>query len=61
MQAGGAILIDLNSGLYYSLNQTGTWLWENLDGRRTTLPGSCDGGEILDLVVRTTPEKAAWW
>lgn len=32
--AGEAILIDLNTGSYYSLNETGTWLWENLDGRR---------------------------
>lgn len=33
--AGEAIVIDLNSGSYFSLNETGTWLWENLDGRRT--------------------------
>lgn len=33
--AGEAILIDLNTGSYYSLNETGTWLWENLDGRRS--------------------------
>lgn len=32
--AGEAIVIDLNSGSYYSLNETGTWLWENLDGQR---------------------------
>lgn len=32
--AGEAILIDLNSGSYYSLNETGTWLWEHLDGQR---------------------------
>ena len=32
--AGEAIVIDLNTGSYYSLNETGTWLWENLDGRR---------------------------
>ena len=33
--AGEAIVIDLNTGSYYSLNETGTWLWENLDGQRT--------------------------
>ena len=33
--AGEAILIDLNTGSYYSLNETGTWLWEHLDGKRT--------------------------
>ena len=32
--AGEAIVIDLNTGSYYSLNETGTWLWENLDGQR---------------------------
>ena len=30
-----AILIDLNSGSYYSLNDTGTMFWELIDGRRT--------------------------
>ena len=33
--AGEAIVIDLNTGSYYSLNETGTWLWEHLDGKRT--------------------------
>jgi hypothetical protein len=32
--AGEAIVIDLNTGSYYSLNETGTWLWEHLDGQR---------------------------
>ena len=32
--AGEAIVIDLNTGSYYSLNETGTWLWENVDGQR---------------------------
>ena len=30
-----AILIDLNTGSYYSLNDTGTAFWELLDGQRT--------------------------
>jgi len=30
-----AILINLNSGSYYSLNDTGTMFWELLDGQRT--------------------------
>jgi hypothetical protein len=30
-----AILINLNTGTYYSLNDTGTMFWELLDGRRT--------------------------
>ena len=30
-----AILIDLNTGSYYSLNDTGVMFWELLDGQRT--------------------------
>ncbi len=30
-----AILIDTDSGDYYSLNDTGTMFWELLDGQRT--------------------------
>ena len=30
-----AVLINLNTGAYYSLNDTGTMFWELLDGRRT--------------------------
>jgi hypothetical protein len=30
-----AILINLTTGAYYSLNDTGTMFWELMDGRRT--------------------------
>lgn len=30
-----AILIDLTTGAYYSLNDTGTMFWELIDGQRT--------------------------
>lgn len=30
-----AIIINLNTGSYYSLNHTGTRFWELLDGQRT--------------------------
>jgi hypothetical protein len=30
-----AILINLNTGAYYSLNDTGTLFWELLDGARS--------------------------
>jgi hypothetical protein len=30
-----AILINLNTGSYYSLNDTGTMFWELLDGQRS--------------------------
>ena len=54
--AGEAILIDLNSGSYYSLNETGTWLWEHLDGKRTVgelateLAVACDIPDQVDMV-----------
>ena len=30
-----AILINLNTGAYYSLNETGAMFWQLLDGQRT--------------------------
>ncbi len=30
-----AVVINLNNGSYYSLNDTGTIFWELLDGQRT--------------------------
>ncbi len=30
-----AVLINLNTGAYYSLNDTGTMFWELLDGERS--------------------------
>ena len=37
--AGEAILIHLQSGVYYSLNEVGTAFWNLLDGQRTI--GDC--------------------
>lgn len=33
--ANEAILIDINTGTYFSLNEIGTEFWEMLDGRQT--------------------------
>ncbi|MBI1801785.1 MAG: PqqD family protein [Chloroflexi bacterium] len=33
--AGEAILIHLKTGVYYSLNEIGTFFWNQLDGERT--------------------------
>lgn len=69
--AGEAILIDLNTGSYYSLNETGTWLWEHLDGTRTIgelameLAIACDipdqaemvQGDLLELVSNLAQER----
>lgn len=32
---GEAIIINIDTGAYYSLNDTGTMFWELLDGQRT--------------------------
>ena len=69
--AGEAILIDLNTGSYYSLNETGTWLWEHLDGKRTVgelatelaiacnIPDQVDAiqGDVIELLTDLTREK----
>lgn len=36
-----AVIINLNAGTYVSLNETGSFLWERLDGQ-TTLTGIAD-------------------
>ena len=33
--ADEAILIDINTGIYFSLNEVGTEFWEMLDGQQT--------------------------
>ena len=69
--AGEAILIDLNTGSYYSLNETGTWLWEHLDGKRTVgelaaelaavcnIPDQVDAikSDVIELLTDLTREK----
>ena len=69
--AGEAILIDLNTGSYYSLNETGTWLWEHLDGKHTVgelaaelaavcnIPDQVDAikGDVIELLTDLTREK----
>lgn len=47
--AGEAIVIDLNSGQYYSLNESGTWLWEHLDGRCTVAELAQELAEFCDI------------
>ena len=69
--AGEAILIDLNTGSYYSLNETGTWLWEHIDGKLTVgelaaelaavcnIPDQVDAikGDVIELLTDLTREK----
>ena len=42
--ADEAILIHLNSGVYYSLNEVGTSFWNLMDGQRTI-------GECADVIA----------
>ena len=42
--ADEAILIHLNTGVYYSLNEVGTSFWNMLDGQRTI-------GECADAIA----------
>jgi len=52
--AGEAIVIDLNTGSYFSLNETGTWLWEHLDGQRSVAELARELAEVCGV-----PEQAA--
>lgn len=52
---GEAVLLDLNTGIYFSLNPVGGYIWSLLDGQRTVR-------DIVDLVVAeydVDPETAA--
>lgn len=49
--ADEAILIDMQSGTYYSLNETGTLFWEALDGRKSL-------GDIASEIAAIYNEKA---
>lgn len=69
--AGEAIVIDINTGQYYSLNESGAWLWEHLDGRRTVaqvaqelaefcaIPDQVEmvQGDLLELLTDLAREK----
>ena len=63
--AGEAILIDLNTGSYYSLNETGTWLWEHLDGKHTIdelaadLAVACDIPDQVSMVQQDLNDLVA--
>ena len=51
---GEAVLLDLNTGVYYSLNMIGSLIWERLDGAITV-------SELVRLLTEeydVTPERA---
>lgn len=63
--AGEAIIIDIQTGQYYSLNDSGTWLWEQLDGQRSVaqlareLAVFCDIPDQADMVQADLLELVA--
>jgi len=46
-----AILVNLNTGSYYSLNDTGTLFWELIDGRRTLADCAVEVAKAYDVGV----------
>jgi hypothetical protein len=42
---GKCLLLHLGSGIYYTLDEVGRFIWESLDGKKPL-------GEILDEIVR---------
>ena len=47
-----AILINLNTGEYFSLNDTGTMFWELIDGQRTI----ADCARLIAKAYEVEPE-----
>jgi alanyl-tRNA synthetase len=50
--AGEAILIDMNTGTYFSLNEVGTTFWENLDGSKSLV-------QLSEEIAATYSRKSA--
>jgi hypothetical protein len=69
--AGEAIIIDIHTGQYYSLNESGAWLWEHLDGQRSVadlaqelaafcaIPDQADmvQADLLELLAHLAQER----
>jgi len=53
--AGEAIVINLKTGVYYSLNEVGTAFWNLLDGARTV--ADC-AQQIAELISEDRPPLA---
>jgi hypothetical protein len=45
---GTAVLLNLDTRLYYTLNRTGAYLWEQIESER---------GVTLDSLIRSTVER----
>lgn len=53
----GGVLLHLDTGAYFGLNETGAVLWELVDGRELTVDGLVD--EFLSQVTGAPPEARA--
>ena len=51
---GQAVIINLNAGTYESLNETGSFLWERLDGRATLAEIAAVLAEEYDVASAVT-------
>lgn len=51
---GQAVLINLNTGVLFSLNATGTFLWERLDGRTSLDAIAADLAAVYDIESSVT-------
>jgi len=48
------VIINLNAGVYIALNETGSFLWERLDGARTLADISQELAEFYDVSATVT-------
>ncbi|MCO6452103.1 MAG: PqqD family protein [Caldilineales bacterium] len=51
---GQTIIIDLKSGVYFSLNATGTFLWDRLDGETSLASISRELAAAYEVDAETT-------
>lgn len=50
--AGETMLVDLNTGIYFSLNEVGTLFWERLDGQQTIAEHAAALAARYDVAVQ---------
>ena len=49
-----AVIINLNEGIYISLNETGSFLWQRLDGERTLADIAQELADAYDVPLSVT-------
>jgi hypothetical protein len=51
---GQTVIINLKTGVYFSLNTTGTFMWERLDGHATLGEIAAALSEVCDVEIGVT-------